>query len=141
MYTEKEVEKMISIYTANPCLETVEKLMVLLNKPKKSIISKLVKEGVYIKRGYVTKTGENPISKIELVRCIEDALDIKCMGLDKTPKSTLKILCDAIVEQTEFLEDSLVEISNYEDELRLRQEIRQSFSRKENNPLEILSRG
>ena len=66
-YTEKEVNKMIDVYTDNPCMETVEKLMTLLNRPKKSIIAKLVKEGVYVTRGYRTKTGEVPITKLELV--------------------------------------------------------------------------
>ena len=62
-YTPREVEKLIDIYTANPCLETVDKLTVELNKPRKSIIAKLVKEGVYVTRGYRTKTGEVPVTR------------------------------------------------------------------------------
>lgn len=109
-YTKKEVDKMIDVYTANPCIETVERLMTLLNKPKKSIISKLVKEGVYVTKSYRTKTGELPVTKLELVRSIEDSLDIRLPGLDKTPKTTLKALSKAIVEQTELFEDALDQV-------------------------------
>ena len=106
-YTEKQRNQMIEIYAANPCIETVEKLMTILNRPKRSIISKLVKEGVYVTKGYLTKTGETPISKLEIVRHIEEALDTPLPGLDKTPKSTLKELMKSIVEQTHLFEEAL----------------------------------
>lgn len=106
-YTEKEVERMVDIYTANPSLETVERLMTLLNKPKKSIISKLVKLGVYEKRGYRTKTGETPITKLEIVRTLEDTLDIQLPGLDKAPKGTLKLLVTTVLKQTQLFDEAL----------------------------------
>lgn len=109
-YTKKDVDKLIDIYTANPCLGTVNKLAVLFNKPRKSIISKLSKEGVYIRKGYVTKTGETPITKLQLVRSIEDALDTKFSDLEKAPKGTLKALSDVVIEQSQLLEDALEEL-------------------------------
>ena len=122
-YTEKEVNLLIDTYTANPCIETVERLMTLLNRPKKSIISKLVKEGVYQKRGYRTKTGELPVTKLELVRTIEDALDISLPGLDKAPKGTLNKLAKTISEQTTFLEETLENIKYLSENERVTKEM------------------
>ena len=122
-YTEKEVKKMIDIYTANPCIETVERLMTVLNKPKKSIIAKLVKEGVYVTRSYRTKTGEIPITKLELVRSIEDALDISLPGLDKTPKTTLKKLSSTICEVSEYLDKALEELQKQSERAKAMEEM------------------
>jgi hypothetical protein len=122
-YTEKEVNKMIDVYTANPCMETVEKLMTLLNRPKKSIISKLVKEGVYVTRGYRTKTGELPITKLDLVRSVEDALDLKLPGLDKAPKSTLKALSTTISELSTHMEEALDQVQELAESHRVLEEM------------------
>lgn len=109
-YSPREVVYLIDTYTDNPCLETVDRLAVKLNKPRKSIISKLSKEGVYISRGYLSKTGEPPVSKLAIVRTIEDALDNKFPGLDKTPKTTLKLLSDTILDLASLTEEALGEI-------------------------------
>lgn len=122
-YTDKEVQKMIDIYTANPCIETVERLMTVLNKPKKSIIAKLVKEGVYVTKTYRTKTGETPITKLELVRSIEDALDLTLPGLDKTPKGTLKKLSTTISEVSEYLDKALEELQQQSEQRRVLEEM------------------
>jgi hypothetical protein len=122
-YTQAEVDKMVDIYTENPCLEVVNKLSVLLNKPRKSIISKLVKEGVYIRKGYRTKTGEVSITKLQLVRSIEDALDTKFPDLDKAPKSTLKALSTTVVDQAQLLEDALEELKFSTENIRVKNEI------------------
>ena len=54
-------------YSANPTRETVEELADELGKSIKSVIGKLSREGVYQKTEYLTKTGEKPITKKELV--------------------------------------------------------------------------
>lgn len=122
-YTEKEVQKMIDVYTENPCIETVEKLMTMLNRPKKSIIAKLVKEGVYVTKTYRTKTGEMPVTKLELVRSIEDALDLQLPGLDKTPKATLKKLSNTIIEVSEYLDKALEELQEQSERARVLKEM------------------
>ena len=66
-YTEEMVEMMTSKYSANPTRETVEELADELGKSIKSVIGKLSREGVYQKTEYLTKTGEKPITKKELV--------------------------------------------------------------------------
>ena len=94
-YTEEQVDFMINQYNETPTRETVERLADELNKSIKSIIGKLSREGVYKKTEYLTKTGEKPITKRELVENIADKLDIDVTalaGLEKSPKLALKKL-------------------------------------------------
>jgi hypothetical protein len=119
VYTKKEVEKMTTMYTKNPCLEVVNKLSVLLNKPRKSIISKLVKEGVYVTQGYRTKRGKVPTTKLATVRDIEGALGVKLPGLDKAPKTTLETIAEIIVDQTQTLGFALDDLANASEDNRV----------------------
>ena len=94
-YTEEQVEYMVKAYQDNPTRETVEDLAEELNKSVKSIIGKLSREGVYKKTVYKTKTGEDPITKKELVEELASILDISAnsiVGLEKSPKADLKNL-------------------------------------------------
>jgi hypothetical protein len=98
-YTESETEYMIESYTMHPNMRTVELLATELNRSKKSIIGKLSREGVYRREVYVSKTGEKPITKIEIVSNIADALEIEVgsiSGLEKSPKETLRRLLQAV---------------------------------------------
>jgi hypothetical protein len=77
----------------------VDQLSKELGKSAKSIIGKLSREGVYEKQVYVSKTGEPPVTKLELVAKLADAngLDLhKLEGLDKAPKNALKYLVQAL---------------------------------------------
>jgi Zn-dependent M32 family carboxypeptidase len=94
-YTEEQVDFMINQYNETPTRETVERLADELNKSIKSIIGKLSREGVYKKTEYLTKTGEKPITKRELVENIADKLELDVTalaGLEKSPKLALKKL-------------------------------------------------
>ncbi len=98
-YSDEQVEYMVEKYNSTPSRETVEDLAKELSKSPKSIIGKLAREGVYQKVEYVSKTGEKPITKIEIVREIAGQLDLDethLMGLEKAPKGVLKLLCDNI---------------------------------------------
>ena len=100
-YTEKQVEHMIEAYTKTPTRETVEALAEDLDKSVKSIIGKLSREGVYKRTVYKTKTGESPETKKEIVENLAGLLNleyIQVAGLEKSPKSALKILREAIHE-------------------------------------------
>ena len=105
-YTEYETKKLIQLYEENPCLATVRKLCVTFNKPQKSIISKLVKEGVYVTQGYVDKQGNKPITKLQIVRNLESLLDTKLMGLDKAPKGTLRLLMEKVTDMYALAENA-----------------------------------
>ena len=98
-YSEEQVEYMVEKYNLTPSRETVEALAVEFSKSPKSIIGKLVREGVYQKAEYVSKTGEKPITKIEIVREIAQTLNLDethLTGLEKAPKGVLKLLCESI---------------------------------------------
>ena len=94
-YTEKETEYMLEAYAKKPSKETVEELANQLQRSKKSIIGKLSREGVYRREVYVSKTGEKPITKVEIVENIADHLGLESRdlaGLEKSPKEALRIL-------------------------------------------------
>ena len=98
-YTQEQVDLMIEAYKSNPSRETVENLAEDLDKSVKSIIGKLGREGVYKKTIYKTKTGEDPETKKEIVQELAERLDINyeaVAGLEKAPKTALKILRSAI---------------------------------------------
>ena len=99
-YTQEMVESMTSRYSANPTRETVEELANELNKSIKSVIGKLSREGVYQKTEYLTKTGEKPVTKRELVEKVSEilAVDYQALaGLEKSPKSSLKLLEETLI--------------------------------------------
>ena len=94
-YTEEQVKHMVEAYQAKPDRSTVDALADELNKSVKSIIGKLSREGVYKKTVYKTKTGEDPVTKKELVEELAGILDISAdsiVGLEKSPKADLKNL-------------------------------------------------
>lgn len=102
-YTKEITEKIVAEYTGNPTRETVDRLAKEHEKSVKSIIGKLSREGVYQKEVYTTKTGEKPVTKLELVAEIGEALDLEDFlleGLEKAPKRSLKAIRDVLVEES-----------------------------------------
>ena len=98
-YTEEQVAFMIDKYSNNPTRETVEFLAQEMDKSIKSIIGKLSREGVYKKTEYVTKTGEKPITKVEIVENLEEKLGLPnqtLAGLEKSPKTVLRRLYESV---------------------------------------------
>ena len=99
-YTPEMVDLMKSRYSANPTRETVEELAEELDKSIKSVIGKLSREGVYQKTEYLTKTGEKPVTKRELVEKVSEILGVEYQalaGLEKSPKSSLKLLEETLI--------------------------------------------
>ena len=96
---------MVELYKNEPTPETVDILVEELKRSKKSIIGKLSREGVYRREVYVTKTGEKPITKMEIVNNIAEGLGIESSdlnGLEKSPKAALKSLEKAVAGLTQF---------------------------------------
>lgn len=94
-YSEETTKYMITEYSLSPNQDTVERLAKELSKTTKSIIGKLSREGVYRRNVYKTKSGESPVTKIELVAQIAAGLGIEeelLRGLEKSPKAALKVL-------------------------------------------------
>ena len=70
-YTPEITEKIVQEYRSGvPILALSESLGV----PTKSVIAKLSSLGVYVKKPYLSKTGEPPVSKEELLTQICDLM-------------------------------------------------------------------
>ena len=70
-YTPEITEKIVQDYRSGvPILALSESLGV----PTKSVIAKLSSLGVYVKKPYLSKTGEPPVSKEELLTQICDLM-------------------------------------------------------------------
>jgi len=97
-YSEDDTANIVQQYMDNPTRETVDKLAQVYNKSARSIIGKLAKEGVYQRVEYRTKTGEVPVTKLEIVEEIQSQLGCNqtLTGLEKAPKETLKLLLESL---------------------------------------------
>ena len=98
-YTDSQTTYLVEAYTANPTRETVDALAKEMGKTVKSIIGKLSREKVYIKREYETKTGDKPITKTEIAQQIADLLEVpgaRIAGIVKASKADLNNLKEAI---------------------------------------------
>lgn len=72
--------------------QTVEFIAEKLGKTTRSIVAKLSLEGVYKAKEYVTKQGEKPVQKSELVQRIAELADLpidQCDSLEKVNKQLL----------------------------------------------------
>ena len=100
-YSEEMVQAMVADYQDNPTKETVEKLSAEFGKTTRSIVAKLVREGVYVAAPRVTKTGAPVVRKSELVAQIQDQLGILLPSLEKASKQDLEVLASAITSEVE----------------------------------------
>ena len=94
-YTKEQTEYIINEYKKEPNMHTVLCLAEELNKTHKSIIGKLSREGVYERAVYKNKSGELPVTKVEIVSSIAENLGLEAehlTGLEKAPKATLKTI-------------------------------------------------
>ena len=107
-YTDEQTKDMIAKYQASPTRETVDKLANELGKTVKSVIGKLSREKVYIKKDYTTKRGEKPITKLEMVQEIADMLKgdkERLQTLEKSSKAELlylKVLVEDLKEGFQY---------------------------------------
>jgi hypothetical protein len=91
-YTDEMVNAMVADYQDNPTKDTVAKLASEFNKSTRSIVAKLVREGVYVAAPRVTKTGAPVVRKSEIVAQIQDALGVELPTLEKASKADLESL-------------------------------------------------
>ena len=95
-YTDAMVDELVAAYEDNPSRATVDKFADKFNKPARSIIAKLVREGVYKAVARATKQGTPVIRKSELVEQIEGNLGSSFPSLVKASKADLQALVNAI---------------------------------------------
>ena len=95
MYTDDEVTWLLEEYSNN---KDIGSIATKLNKSPRSVIGKLSRLGVYQKKVYVGKTGERPVTKLELCARIARVLDLEVEGLEKAPKDVLKRIAERLEE-------------------------------------------
>jgi hypothetical protein len=119
-YTQQETERLLKAWAEGvPVIE----LAIRFNRPSKSVIAKLSKEGVYQKKGYLDKLGQLPESKLEICREITSILGIETLiGLDKCPKAVLKKLRASVKDLSECFEQTLEELAGTSENLSILQE-------------------
>ncbi len=98
-YTDELAEAIKNDYLNNPTLDNVRAIAEKYGKTQKSIIAKLSSMGCYQSIVRKTKDGKDIIKKEELVKKIEEALDISVPSLVKTAKLDLRALEEAISER------------------------------------------
>ncbi len=111
-YSAEQTVEMVSAYVANPTKETVELFAAKFNKSVASIRAKLVKEGVYKKAEYVSKAGETPVDKENLVDQIalfipEVSDEANLSSLAKANKKVLKAILKTVSELSAFKEKAM----------------------------------
>jgi len=95
-YTDAMVSELVAAYEDAPTRATVDEFADKFNKPARSIIAKLVREGVYKAVARATKQGTPVIRKSELVEQIESNLGNSFPSLVKASKADLQALITAI---------------------------------------------
>jgi len=98
MYTKEEENYLQEAYSGAVDKQIViDELASQLQKSRRSIIGKLSRLGIYEKKIYLTKRGESPITKLELVHQLSEKNSWqleKLEGLEKAPKEVLKYMLD-----------------------------------------------
>ena len=93
-YTDEMVEAMVADYQDAPNKDTVARLAKEFNKSTRSIVAKLVREGVYVAQPRVTKTGAPVVRKAEIVAELLTELGTSesLASLEKASKADLQTL-------------------------------------------------
>ena len=101
-YTDAMVDELVAAYQDAPTRATVDEFAEKFNKPARSIIAKLVREGVYKAVARATKQGTPVVRKSELVAQIQAALGTNQLeSLVKASKADLQALAE-LAERAEF---------------------------------------
>jgi IS30 family transposase len=95
-YTPEQTQKMINDYQDGVSVETIAEN---LGKTVRSIVAKLSREKVYIKKEYKSKTGETPIKKdihADAIGAILRLPENDIESLTKANKNALKAIFEAL---------------------------------------------
>ena len=99
-YTAEQTIELVEAYKALPTQETVAQFAEKFGKTVKSVIAKLSREGVYLKKEYVSKTGEKPVKKDSLADTLGELVNTlsenEIDSLAKANKTALQKIIDYI---------------------------------------------
>ena len=98
-YTVEQTAQAIEMYKTGDSVDVIAKA---LGKGTKSIVAKLVREGVYEKKAYITKSGAKPVSKEAHVATIAAFLGVPADTLESLEKANKRVLqlIEAFVQKT-----------------------------------------
>jgi hypothetical protein len=98
-YTAEMTAELVEAYKAEPTEVTVKAFAEKFGKTVKSVVAKLSREGVYVKKEYVTKNGEKPVAKAALVARLAELTgetEENLGSLEKATKHALEVLVNAL---------------------------------------------
>ncbi len=95
-YSEDQRVEMLARYAEAPVRATVEAIAQDFGKPFRSVVAKLVREGVYVAAPRVAKDGSPVIRKEQLVEQIESLVGVKAPSLQKASKQDLQAVVEAL---------------------------------------------
>ena len=112
-YTDAQAAQMVERYEAAQTDEQraaiVEELAHEFGKTVRSVRAKLVREGVYVKKTYKTKTGDKAETKENIVDDIARALGVasdQLGGLEKATKKALNLIRGTMVAAQSLIDNS-----------------------------------
>ena len=95
-YTPEQTAQLVNAYKAG---ESVESIAYTMGKSVRSIVAKLVREKVYVKKEYKTKSGEKVVKKdahADAIGAILKMPENDIESLTKANKSALKAIFEAL---------------------------------------------
>ncbi len=95
-YTPEQAEQMIAEYKAGTSVEQIAETM---GKSVRSVVAKLSKEGVYVAKSYVSKTGAKPVKKdavADEIAQIVQLTEAETESLTKANKTALAKILAAV---------------------------------------------
>lgn len=86
-YTPEQTTALVAAYQAAPTAETVASFAEAFGKSVKSVVAKLSREGVYVKKEYTTKAGATPVKKEALADELQAAFGLSEAEADSLTKA------------------------------------------------------
>ncbi len=108
MYTKEQEAMIKERYLGKPDLDTVKELALEIDKPDRSVISKLSAMGCYKRKKYVSKSGKPPERKEDVISRLSGLFQIDptlLESLEKSNKYTLVLMEKKLIELQEYIKE------------------------------------
>ena len=110
-YTKQITDQITELYLKGTSAAEIAQILSTENDtvPERSVVSKLCSLGIYKKKQYLTKRGEVPVKKSELIERIAHLLDVNqdiLESLEKVNKSVLTLILHKFEESPDKSEES-----------------------------------
>lgn len=109
-YTPEQTAAMVADYLASPTQATVEAIAKALGKTVRSVVAKLSREKVYVKKEYVSKNGESPVKKDDLADKMANEFDLTEAEADSLTKANKTALVKIMAHVADLKAESASEL-------------------------------